>query len=113
MSLTLQTGQSGTLTYQPAVAGIDAARVTNQRWAPVGQDQTKIKWTTPAQVEGIAVGQRTFRVEITLTAPVPTDPAEKVTYEFIVTCVPPVSTGSAPATVPITINFIITPPAGG
>jgi hypothetical protein len=104
--LPLRVGQTGTLTFMPTMCAVDPARVTKARWAPVGQDQTKVKWTTPAKVDGIAPGTRTFRVAVTCAPLTTGDPEETLTYEFVVACL---TAGAQPvdAIVPIVIHNIM------
>lgn len=109
MALTFYVGQSATLIYLAPEAGIDPARVEKTRWAPVGQDQTKVQFTAPNAVAAIAPGQRTFRVAVTLTSlDGPTFPDETPTYEFVVTSLAAPLAPQRP--VPIALDNIVTPP---
>lgn len=109
-ALTIQVAQTADLTFTPRSVGIDPARITKTRWAPVGADQTKIKWTTPNHLEGIAAGERSFKVSVTCGSVPPGDPEETLTYgPFPVTCV---AAGPAPVPieVPVILDNIVTPP---
>lgn len=111
MALTIQVAQTADLTFTPRAVGVDPARITKTRWAPVGADQTKVKWTSPNHVEGMAPGVRDFKVAVTCAALVLGDPEETLTYgPFAVTCV---TAGPAPAPieVPVVLDNIVTPPA--
>ena len=113
MALTIQVGQQGVLTLAPEMVGIRPERVTNERWAPVGQDQSKVALTPPTAVLGVAPGSRTFRVEITLAPLASGDPIEKITYEFVVACVTPATATAVPSIVPVVLFVTPAPPTGG
>lgn len=90
-------GQIGTLVFQPAMAGLDAALIAGVSWQPQGSQQA-VKFRAPNQVEGLAAGSGQYRCTVTLTTP-----GEKVTYAFAVDCYvpgPPVM----PPMVPVTIE---------
>ena len=99
----IQVGQTGTLVFQPSMAGLTPEQVSSVEWQAQG-GQTVVMFTPPDRVEGVAPGVRQFKVRAILTLA-----GEKVTYAFPVDCIapgPPVM----PPMVPVAIVPVVTPP---
>jgi hypothetical protein len=82
MALTIEQGQTGTLTFAPDRIGLEPAQVESVAWAAQGT-QEHVRFTPPDRVEGITLGVGSFKVTATLTAP-----GERVSYAFDVECIP-------------------------
>jgi hypothetical protein len=101
MALTIEVGQMGTLSFQPAMVGIDPATVTGVAWSQQGSPAA-VKFTHPDQVEGIAPGTGSFTVTVNC------GPSDKMPYQFEIACIanaPP----AIPKVVPVMILFAIPP----
>jgi plastocyanin len=83
MPLTIQQGQTGTLTFAPDRVGVDPATVQSVSWQPQGSQQ-HVRFVAPDQVEGVSPGVGSYKVSVTMTTP-----GEKLTWPFDVTCTPP------------------------
>jgi hypothetical protein len=82
MALTIQQGQTGTLTFAPDRVGLEPAQVESVAWAAQGT-QEHVRFTPPDTVEGITPGVGSYKVTAALTAP-----GERVSYPFDVECIP-------------------------
>ncbi len=108
MAVTIQTGQTGTLTFMPNMAGIDAARVTDVKWTPQG-GATAVEFAPPDQVTGKAPGTRDFQVMVRLT-PVESGPEDKLSYSFTVQAIEPAMAGPPLMPPPVAISVNLAPP---
>lgn len=98
---TVPQGLSGKLEFQPTMAGLDAAAITDVKWSQQGAPN-HVKFTQPDQVSGVAPGTGDFTCTVACGA------NDKMTYHFQVECVamgpPPM-----PRNVPVTV-FVAGPP---